>query len=230
MLRKSGRMFTSHGFPYYRIFNVTICGDGNTISHCINNVTKGEEVSFNSCQSAYERMFFEGIIFDRLIMKHNIIHTSVMYMIYLSWYSSSIFHQFFLILSLFTSYPLVFSHFLAWRSTILRSLSVFSILHVLFVHLLSIQCTLKLIHPLELLSCSKKIKIEMGLKQWSAEVLLYHHTRRKEMSLHNRWGVARFSYANVQWNVIAVLIMMNPSQLNSLKMLDMTNVDHQWLF
>ena len=40
-------MFTSHGFPFYRLFNVTVCGGTDTISHCVNNVTKSgdEEVT-----------------------------------------------------------------------------------------------------------------------------------------------------------------------------------------
>jgi len=43
MLWKSGKMFTSHGFPFYRLFNVTVCGGTDTVSHCVNNVTKGED-------------------------------------------------------------------------------------------------------------------------------------------------------------------------------------------
>eukprot|EP00794_Sanderia_malayensis_P006299 gene6299-7021_t len=40
MIRKNGRMFTSHGFPYFRIFNITVCGKQDSFSNCFNNFTR----------------------------------------------------------------------------------------------------------------------------------------------------------------------------------------------
>ena len=43
MLRKNGNQFTSHGYPFYRVFNITVCGGQDAISQCYNNFSEGHD-------------------------------------------------------------------------------------------------------------------------------------------------------------------------------------------
>ncbi|XP_065067296.1 endosome/lysosome-associated apoptosis and autophagy regulator family member 2-like [Rhopilema esculentum] len=75
MQRKNSKMFTSHGYPFYRLFNVTVCGKEDAVSTCMNNFTKEESKDHSS--KAIKAMICRSTVIPSHERKENIIAQSM---------------------------------------------------------------------------------------------------------------------------------------------------------